>query len=296
MEYRALFLLGDDMNFWKTEEWTNYLLHDGTGYIDRSFFMGEYIPLLQVGQEFYSPYLPDRKDVLQRVSELAKEHGIKRIQADNQIKGYLNISGYTCVVDTFDIKPTKGHKAAIKIGHKNLKYKIITRLSETNRFRRDYFDIAGKQTRPNMAFFYLWKWIGMGYGTLLKAISGDETVGYIYILHYENEAYYFMSGTFEKFKELNVSHYLQSVAFEILKQKNIHHYEMGEQVYNSLFCQPTEKERNISLFKRGFGGDIAVKPRSECFFDHDYMKQTYENRIIKYLEAEHENINRLSKT
>jgi len=98
-----------------------------------------------------------------------------------------------------------------------------------------------------------------------------------------------MSGVFEQYKQYDVSHYLQSVAFDILRDKGVTRYELGDQVYNGLFYQPSEKERNISLFKRGFGGQIVVKPRSEFFFSADYLRETMQKRIEKYIGSEYKN-------
>jgi hypothetical protein len=277
--------------FWETEEWLNYLLNSkiGVEIIDHSFFMSnKFIPLVQEGQEFYSPGFDDDKKILQHIKELAQQYNIKRIQVNSQIKSYLNISGYTCILDLDNIKPSKGHRAAIKIGQKYLDYEI----SNVNmRFQKDYFKIAGKATRPDETFRILSKWQELGYGTLLKATYQGNTAGYVYLLHYGEWAYYFMGATFEEYKQYNVAHYLQSIAFDILRQKGIKTYELGSQDYNSLFIQPTAKERNISLFKRGFGGDIVINPISEYFFDKDYFKKTMLNRINNYIGAEYEQNN-----
>jgi hypothetical protein len=277
----------DKMLFWRTEYWLEYLLNSrlGTAYTDRSFYLeNKFIPLVQNGQEFYSPGFDDNKNILAEVKALAAEHNIKRIQVDSQIKSYLNISGHTCIINSFETNLSKGHKSAIKKAQKYLDFEI---LSQTDQFMLDYFAIAGKKTRPKRTFEILQDWIQKGYGTLLKAIFEGQTAGYIYILHYRGCAYYFMSGTFPEYKQYNVGHYLQSVAFDVLRQKGIKTYELGEQVYNSLTCQPTEKEQNISLFKRNFGGDIVVKPISEYFFDAEYMRQIYSKRIDKYIESEY---------
>jgi hypothetical protein len=267
------------MKFWKTENWKSYLLSDGSGYIDRS---PPEFTLLQKGCEFYSPWMPDKRGVLLLIANLAKQYGVKRIQTDSLIKSYLNISGLTCVVDPFGAHPSKGHKSAIKKGRSLLTCETST---DIKTFMHDYFVIAGHQTRPVETFEFLGKWIKSGYGTLLRASADAETAGYIYILHYQDEAYYFMSGVFSQYKMLNVSHFLQDKAFELLRNMDIRYYELGEQHYPSIFYVPTEKEESISLFKRGFGGQIVAKPRSEFFFDANYLKTTHENRIIKYTEA-----------
>jgi hypothetical protein len=275
------------MEFWRTEHWLEYLLNSkiGTVYIDRSFYLGnKFVPLIQDGSELYSPGFDDDKEILQRVKEIALDNGIKRIQVDSQIKSYLNISGYTCIVDPFNIKPSKGHKSAIKTGQKHLEYEIVTRLSEFNHFMLDYYEIAGKQTRPKRTFLLLYFWAKDEYGALLKATYQDKTAGYAYILHYQGEAYYFMGGIFEQYKQYNVSHYLQSVAFESLRNKGIKTYELGDQVYDSLMYQPSEKERHISEFKRHFGGEIMIKAKSELFFCKNYFEEIMNQRIQAYKE------------
>jgi hypothetical protein len=50
-----------------------------------------------------------------------------------------------------------------------------------------------------------------------------------------------------------------------------------------LTCQPSDKERNISLFKRNFGGQIVQNPASEYFFDAEYMRQIYAERVNNYI-------------
>lgn len=274
------------MNFWRSKHWLEYLLNSkiGTAYTDRSFYMDKtLVPLIQDGCELYSPGFDDDKAILEYVKELALQHGIKRIQVDSQIKSYLNISGYTCIIDPANISPSKGHKSAIKKGQKFLTYEIVT---ETGQFMRDYFEIAGRQTRPERTFELLGDWIKLGYGTLLRAKFEDKTAGYVYLLHYGDYAYYFMSGVYEQYKYLDVSHYLQSVAFDILRDKGVTRYELGDQAYNGLFYQPSEKERNISKFKRNFGGEIVIKPKSEYFFDAEYFRDTMQKRINGYINAE----------
>lgn len=278
--------------FWQTEEWKNYLLNSkiGVDIKDYSFYLnGKFVPLIQEGNEFYSPGFDDDKNILQHVKELAHQNNIKRIQVNSRIKSYLNISGYTCIVNPFEINLSKGHKHSTKKAHMhNLECK---RIYDTNQFMQDYYKIADKITRPKKTFEILQDWINKEYGILWKATFEEKTVGYIYVLKYKDWAYYFMGCTFPEYKKYNVSHFLQSWAFFAFRHFDIKYYEIGEQVFNNLTCHPTEKERNISLFKRGFGGNIVVNPISEYFFNEQYYKETMLNRINKYWELEHEQNN-----
>jgi hypothetical protein len=273
--------------FWQTEEWLKYLLNSkiGVELKDHSFFIdNKFVPLIQEGQEFYSPGFEDNKKILAAVKELALKHNIKRIQVDSQIKSYLNISGYTCILDLDNIKPSKGHKSAINKGNKYLRYIMNY---DINDFKADYFKIAGKKTRPDKTFEILDKWRNEN-GILLTALLDGQVAGHIYVLYYKNWAYYFMGCTENEYKKYGVSHFLIWNAIELLRKLEIQFFEMGEQPQNNLYNCPTEKEKNIALFKRSFGGNIVNNPISEYFFDKDYFMKTMNKRLKKYIENEYE--------
>ncbi len=270
------------MEFWKTEHWKEYLLNSKHAKItDWSF---DDIILIQEGQELYSTGFPDDKDILNKIRRVALENSVRRIYTKDKIKTYLDVVNYTCILDLDNIRPTKGHKSAIKKGHKNLEFELNPAMYA---FMKDYFRIAGKVTRPEKTFVILDEWIEQGFGTLLKALHQDNTAGYVYILHYLDEAYYFMSCIEPEYREFNVTHYLQDTAFELLRAKGVKTYELGEQVRNSLISQPTQKELNISHFKRNFGGSIVAQNESEYFFDKEYMEKTFIERIKAYCGAEY---------
>jgi hypothetical protein len=285
--------------FWHTTYWMQYVQNArfGVSYKNHSFFVTQesdrerhkvvgIVPLIQEDDQLTSPGFDDDKEILSEVKRIALENGCKRVQVSADIKSYLPIPSYTCVLDLADVRPTKGHKAAIKKAEKCLSWREIT---DIDRFKADYFRIAGKATRPDRTFELLGQWIKQGYGTLLEAEFDELTAGYAYILHWRDYAYYFMSCVEPAFRQYNVSHFLQAKAFEILRQKGICRYELGEQVENALHSQPSEKERNISLFKRGFGGQVIRSPASEYFFDRDYCREVINKRLENYIRSEYEN-------
>ena len=283
----------DNKWFFHTTYWMQYVQNSKfrVRYKNHSFFTEQdgkiidVVPLIQENDKLISPGFSENKKILQEINKIALENDIKSIHVNSNIKSYLNTSGYTCVLDLDNMKPSKGHKSAIKKGEKYLKYDIVYEIDE---FKKDYFEIAGKVTRPEKTFELLEEWIKLGFGILLKAKFEGKIAGYIYVIYYNNYAYYFMSATFPEFKEYNVSHYLQSIAFNILRKKGIMRYELGEQVYNNLNTQSTEKELNISKFKRSFGGNIILNPRSEYFFDKEEFERIYLERIKNYARSEYE--------
>jgi len=290
--------------FFHRTEWLTYLMNSkkDVEFIDHSFFaqtgqnVTNIIPLIQEGDKLISPGFDDEREIVKEVNRIAQENGIKHIQVNCDIKKYLSVPSYTCILDLDDIKPSKGHKSAIKKSEQILSYNSLGSL-DIDTFRRYYINFSKEYTRPKKTFELLGDWIWHGVGTLLEATLDNKAVGYIYLLHYKDYAYYFMSCTPMPYKQYNVTHFLMNKAFDILREKGVRKFELGEQVYNSLQYQPTEKERSISLFKRNFGGSIEVKPASEYFMDQTFMIETYANRLHKYWECEHEkDIIDLSKT
>jgi len=270
--------------FWSTVAWITYQIHStfGVEYTNHSFFIGnDIVPLIQVDDELVSPGFEDKKEIIQAIKQIALENGIKRISTNGHVRGYLDCSKYTCILDLDNIKPTKGHRSAIAKAEKRLN---CTPSFNTNKFRNDYYRIAGKKTRPEITFDLMYKWIELGMGTLLEARLWRETVGFAYILHWKDRAYYFASCVEPEHRDCNVTHYMLWRAFEILRDKGIKYIELGEQVYDTLHCQPTDKEKNISKFKKGFGGQIVLAPASEFYFDREYFEQVYSERIKKYKE------------
>jgi len=282
--------------FFHSSHWIEYIMHNkfGVEFKDHSFFIENsrqitnVVPLIQEGDKLISPGFDEEREIMREIKRIALENGIKHIQVDCDIKKYLNVPSYTCILDLNNIKPTKGHRSAIKKAEQLLTYRTS---EDIEKFRKFYTNVAKKETRPRETFELLGQWIRRGFGTLLEALLDGKTVGYIYLLHWNKYAYYFMSCTPRTYREYNVTHFLQNKAFEILREKGITHYEMGDQVFNSLHYQPTEKERSISKFKRSFGGTIVAKPASEYFLDQNYMIDVFANRIHKYWEKEKEKEN-----
>ncbi|NOQ56124.1 MAG: hypothetical protein GQ477_04965, partial [Nanohaloarchaea archaeon] len=79
------------------------------------------------------------------------------------------------------------------------------------------------------------------------------------------------------------NHFLQWKIIEYLKENNFEFYELGWQQYPSqLNMLPTDKEVNISRYKRSFGGfDVSVYG-GEKFYSKSLFLLTSLNRTLKY--------------
>lgn len=249
-------------------------------------------------------------EIWDRIWSIAKNEGIVRclfklniqneaylrsmvIENNLYKKGLIDTSTYTCILDLSknedDIMSNmrKGHKAAIKKAQKSLKCVCcdITNVSgeAIEEFRRIYFMVAGKATRPDETFKMLHFFVKNGNAFLLKACLGEEIAGYTMVFLYKKHAYYAMACVIEKFKDQDVSHFLQWNAINYLKKHDVCFYELGDQFFSkSFFHQVSDKSISISAFKRGFGGRLVQQISGEYYFSLEYFKEVFQQRIISY--------------
>ncbi|MFW2501334.1 GNAT family N-acetyltransferase [Clostridium diolis] len=251
------------------------------------------------------------KIILQKLDEIAYENNVNKISfyipylsnkyINSLVKynyflqyGYVDTSGLTCILDLEPTeeeifkKFTKGHKADINKSKKYLELEIINNEDVSEKkiddFMRYYFKIAGKHTRPQNTFNNICKWVKEEKGVLFKAIYNNNVCGYSFYSYYKDTAYYYMACKDNNLNNLKISHYLQWEAIKYLKNQGIKFLELGTQDFeDTLYNFPSEKDINISKFKRGFGGFIMPVYKAEKFYSSKSLKKCYEERIEKYI-------------
>lgn len=252
------------------------------------------------------------KFILEKLDQIAYENNVKKISLYvpylsnkfiNKLDkynyflkyGYLDTSSLTCILD---LKPTeedifknftKGHKADINKSKKYLSVEIINSkslsINKVYDFMEYYFKIAGKQTRPTNTFDNIGEWIKEDRGVLFKASYNNEVCGYSFYSCYKDTAYYYMACKDNNLNDLKISHYLQWEAIRYLKKCGIKFLELGIQDFqDTLYNFPSEKDINISKFKRGFGGFIIPVYKAEKFYCPDALKKCYEQRVNGYIQ------------
>lgn len=251
------------------------------------------------------------KFILEKLDEISYENNVEKIsfyisylsnKYINQLDkynyflqyGYLDASSLTCILDLQPTEEeifknfTKGHKADIKKSNKYLNIEIINSQNVSRDqvfdFMKYYFKIAGKETRPTSTFNNIYKWIKECNGVLFKATYNNESCGYSFYSYYKDTAYYYMACKDNNLDNFKISHYLQWEAIKYLKNHDIRFLELGIQDFkDTLHNFPSEKDVNISKFKRGFGGFIIPVYRAEKFYNLDAFKKCYEERINQYI-------------
>lgn len=253
-----------------------------------------------------------RKFIFENIDKIAYENKIKKItmyipslssvyinnlQKYNYLQeyGYIDVSDLTCIIDLSRSEQelfsnfSKGHKSDIKKAEGILKLEIINETNVTkNRvydFMNYYFRISGKNTRPMDAFDNIYEWIKSGYAVLLKATYNSFICGYSLFAIYKDTSYYAMACKDENYIEFNISHFLQWKAIKYLKDRGVKYLDVGIQYFgDTLNSFPSDKDKNISKFKRGFGGFIIPVFKGEKFYDNDEFMKCYRYRIKKYIE------------
>lgn len=205
--------------------------------------------------------------------------------------GFLDYSFITNIIDLEQSKKIrKSYKSIINKSNKMFKCLIVSQENYDNELALIYpelhFAAARRRTRSIESFLNNIDWIKKDQACLFYAQYENKIIGFIFITCYKNCSYYFSSAILPEFNHLPVGHFLQSEVLKWLKKKNMKHYEIGLQHYsNQLNDLSSKKERNISFFKRGFGGDNYPFFGGEKYYNKEYFLETYIDRINKVNES-----------
>lgn len=186
----------------------------------------------------------------------------------------------------------KGHKSDIKSARKtNALVKVLDSELITENYFQLYRDIhfksAGRQTRPERTWEIIYEWIKKDLSVLSLYFNREnECIAAALSIVYKDGAYYGSSGILPECNaEKGVMHLLLWETMMFLRNRGIRWYETGWQYTPTLSQEvPSEKEVNIALFKRGFGGVSLPYYRGEKFYSFEFMSETFKNRLGKFHE------------
>ncbi len=200
------------------------------------------------------------------LTPLSKNHHI--LFSYNYLMKYKfeNISLNTQIIDLERDELTlwgeikKSHRYEINKGKKLFKFFIIDQhnsdLSSFKEFKKLHYLSAGRMTRSERTWEIQYEWIQKGNGVLILASLDNLPVGGIYTILYKNGAYYGISANHPDFDiKYPISHAIQWEMIKWLKKNRYKYFELGIQQFSDQpYNHPEEKDINISLFKRHFGG------------------------------------------
>lgn len=152
------------------------------------------------------------------------------------------------------------HKRAVKKAKEIISIEIYNASTITSelfeKYKEIYLDAAGRETASYKNCHHFFQWIVNGKGILVFAKNKQEYLSTAVFTIFKNQGYYASGAELrERSVKIPLGHYLHYEVMIWMKYNNIEFYETGwQQYYDSNFGTVSEKEKNISLFKKGFGG------------------------------------------
>lgn len=185
----------------------------------------------------------------------------------------------------------KGHKYDIHRGEKNFNIAIYDKnnadKSVFDQYRLLHHKASGRMTRPVETFEMMYNWITSGSGMLCGLSRDGRYAGFSYISLYKDSAYYSSASDDPEFQtDVPISHVIQWSVIKWLKENGFKHYEIGAQQFGpQIYDIPSAKDISISFFKRGFGGRTLPYFRGEKFYDCNYQRLVYGQRMNAFISS-----------
>ncbi|MEY7849463.1 GNAT family N-acetyltransferase [Natrarchaeobius sp. A-rgal3] len=250
-----------------------------------------------------------QKKIFERIDTLADEHDVSRTRMmfsplspsereSTRTHNYLQRFGYTDTsVNTRIIdlgKPRqrlwdemrKGHRRNVSDAESDLTVTVFDQNSITRRDFATYeylhYKAAGRRTRSERTFQIMYDWVKDGYGILVRAEYDDTVAGTAYFNVFGNGATY-SSGANDPAVDLPVGHVIHWHVIKWLKEHDYEYYESGIQwPRGQVLVQPSQKQRDISYFKRGFGGFDVPLFRGVRYYDSDRASEDGSEKVEQF--------------
>lgn len=172
----------------------------------------------------------------------------------------------------------KTYKQIFRYHAPEVKYNIYDRNNITLEIFLKYKELhhkdAGRKTRPDETFRLMFDAIVEGNAFLSEVTSAEnKPLGYGLFYLYKNCALYGSAAT-EPTIKLPIGHLVQWNALQYLSKIGVELYDTSNQFPSFQLLQDFDpKKKQISFFKRGFGGELHQVFRGRKFFDQEYLKK-----------------------
>ncbi|PIP76066.1 hypothetical protein COW86_00220, partial [Candidatus Kuenenbacteria bacterium CG22_combo_CG10-13_8_21_14_all_39_9] len=189
---------------------------------------------------------------------------------------YLDASLLGYLLDCQQPEMRRNHRRAVKkiqddpdfsifiMDQKNSDYQI----HET--YRAFHHKCAGKITRPKATFDWQFKMLEQGNAVLVGLKYKDQFIAFTYFTYQADKAVSFSAADDPAFDHLPLYHIINAQALAYLKNHGVKEMDMGQPltISDQFFYHPDAKQKNISLFKTGFGGRFV-----QNFYGVKYFSQ-----------------------
>ncbi|MBN1353735.1 MAG: GNAT family N-acetyltransferase [Candidatus Omnitrophica bacterium] len=159
-------------------------------------------------------------------------------------------------------------------------------------FENLYFLASGKHVYSRQEWAILCELVRQDKGMLTVAKTGNKAIGGAYFNHDSGKAYYSLGANHPQYeKNYFIGHRLIWEAITYYISRGFRWLELGWQFYpEQLLEKPSEKEINISYFKRGFGGMNFPLHRGIRFFNDEIKKKFIDESLSAYRSGRDKNV------
>lgn len=247
-----------------------------------------------------------QKKVFEMIESFAKEEQVARImfsidplEKDLYTYNYLQKFGYidaSILVYFIDTKPgldllmscREGCRKLIRplLSNSDLKVFYINKDNADIKVHKEYEQLhhkcAGRVTRPQWTFDNQFEELKQGHAILFGLEYKEKNVAYCYFSYNGKKTIYSSGADDPEFDHMPLYHVLVYSAAKYFQENKVEYIDVGQPSSPStqFFFYPDEKQLNISLFKRGFGGEFVNNFRGVKYFS----KEVLENDINQFLK------------
>lgn len=278
------------------------LIEKGAGAESAMTFRGGYLP----SPLFLFPRF--QKQVFSLIDEIAKDSAAGKIMfsldplmGDSfnylQRYGYLDSSILSYVIDLTkaDLLKAcrKGHQSDIKKMLEDKTFEIFFVDAEHpsyelhEEYRLLHAKCAGRVTRPKNTFDLQFEQLKQGHAVLVGLRYKEKNIGYSYFEYSFDKALYASSADDPEYEKLPLYHVIIFRAMEYLQKKGVRFLNTSQPSSPSIQFDyyPDAKQRNIALFKRGFGGNFRMQFQGIKYFSKELFQKDAQEFIKQYARS-----------
>ena len=189
----------------------------------------------------------------------------------------------------------KSFKSIINKSLREFEHVVMDHTNYDHKIFKDYVEMhhkaAGRVTRPEETFELQAEMIRNNEGVLIGLKKENSWRAFGFFLHNSFSAYY-ASGSLEPdYVMVTDAHLIQWLAINFYKNMGLQRLELDNQYFGpQIFENPSDKEINISKFKRGFGGEMRPLYRGIKFYDKDLLKDEMNENIRLFIHSYEETL------
>lgn len=220
----------------------------------------------------------------------------ERISYNNLMRlNYIDSSINTYLVDLSLDKDKlwdnlrKSYKSLINGGKKKYETVFVDYSNPDINIYTNYKELhhkaAGRITRPQETWDLQYEMLRDDNAMLLGLKDNGKFCAFSYFFHHNRSVYYGSSSDDPDYAtDVPLEHTIIWSAMEYYKNRGFNLLEVGWQQFGAqLYDHPSHKDVNISLFKRGFGGEVVSLYRGIKYYDREFMKIDLEHNVKQLL-------------